>query len=191
MVQYKRSKPSVLVRKEKKMAVLKKSHDDEPIDVEWSFVDDDEDNRKTRLRFLGGLVLGIFNILKKILSKIVTKRQIWSLVNGMIVWWVNASSLNFVFRKTFISDILGIFPHIKVLSLIKGIVFLAILISALFASAKNRQGMAMVILILSAVPLVIAGKMGIIMLFLLGGIVISIFAETSTTGGEKKNKKTE
>lgn len=169
------------------MAVLRKNHDDEPIDVEWSFVDD-EDNRKTRLRFLGGLVLGIFNILKKILSKIVTKRQIWSLVNGMIVWWVNASSLNFVFRKTFISDILGIFPHIKVLSLIKGIVFLAILISALFASAKNRQGMAMVILILSAVPLVIAGKMGIIMLFLLGGIVISIFAETSTGIAEDKKK---
>ena len=170
------------------MDVLRKNHDDDPIDVEWSFVDD-EDNRKTR--FLGGLVLGIFNILKKILSKIVTKRQIWSLVNGIIVWWVSSSSLNFVFRKTFISDILGIFPHIKVLSLIKSTSFLILVVSALFASAKNRQGIAMVILILSAVPLVIAGKMGIIMLFLLGGIVISIFAETSTTGGEKKNKKTE
>lgn len=152
----------------------------DPIDVEWCEIDGDESRRCPRIfGILGGLVLGIFNILKKILSKIITRRQIWSLVNALLVWLLTASSLNFVFRKTFVSDIVGIFPHIKVLALIKSVCFFALLISALFVSAKNRRGMAMVILILSAVPLVIAGKMGIIMLFVLGAVVISVFAETA------------
>ncbi len=166
----------------------------EPIDVDWKYVEEEKKSKKKRKngrrstsRFsgvLGGLVRGIFNIFKKILPK----RQIWSLINGLVVWLICSRTVSFIFTQTSAYMILEIVP-IKVAT-IKTVLFFVLIISALFVSAKNRQGITVIILILSVIPLVIVGKIGGIALFLLGCIFISVFAETSTGIAEdKKNKK--